>query len=283
MKAGKLWLPAIAGKWRLPINPLKSFVLPQQMPQTMPHTYLIFGASGGIGAALARRLAAAGSRVMLAGRNEAKLQELAQQLDQPHHVVDATDTSAVEQCFADTVQQFGTLDGVANCVGSILLKPAHLTSDDDWHQTMATNLTSAFATVRAAGRTMRKSGGSVVLISTAAARLGLANHEAVAASKAGVTGLAISAAATYASAGLRFNVVAPGLVETPLTERIWTNPTAAAASCEMHALGRLGQPDDVASAIAWLLDPANSWITGEVISVDGGLSRVRAMPRRSPS
>ncbi len=244
--------------------------------------YLIFGASGGIGSTVARRLAAAGSRVMLAGRSEEKLSVLSAEIDQPMLVVDATDTSAVEACFHTTIEKFGGLDGVVNCVGTILLKPAHLTSDDDWQQTLASNLTTAFATVRAAGRTMRKSGGSIVLISTAATRIGLANHEAVAASKAGVNGLAISAAATYASSGLRFNVVAPGLVETPLTERIWSNASAADASREMHAVGRLGKPSDIASAIAWLLDPENSWITGEVISVDGGLSRVRALPRRSP-
>ncbi len=244
--------------------------------------FLVFGASGGIGSALARRLVSSGSQVMLAGRNREKLESLATDIDQPLAVVDAIDTTAVEDCFKATLERFGSLDGVANCVGTILLKPAHLTSDDDWQQTLATNLTTAFATVRAAGRTMRKTGGSVVLISTAATQIGLANHEAVAASKAGVNGLAISAAATYASSGLRFNVVAPGLVETPLTERIWSNPFAAAASREMHGVGRLGKPDDIASAIAWLLDPENSWITGEVISVDGGLSRVRALPRRSP-
>lgn len=171
----------------------------------------------------------------------------------------------------------------------MLLKSAHATSIDEWNATLAANLTTAFAAVRAAVKGMRKpgpagvSGGSVVLVSSAAGRAGLANHEAIAAAKAGVIGLARSAAATYASAGIRVNAVAPGLVKTPLTERIWANAASAAASEGMHAAGRLGDPGDVAAMIVWLLDPANSWTTGEVFGVDGGLARVTAPPRRRPS
>jgi NAD(P)-dependent dehydrogenase (short-subunit alcohol dehydrogenase family) len=172
------------------------------------------------------------------------------------------------------VERLGRLDGIANCVGSVLLKPAHLTSESDWSRTLSLNLGTAFAAVRAAGRVMR-GGGSVVLVSSAAARVGIASHEAIAAAKAGVIGLALSAAASYASRGLRFNVVAPGLVRTPLTERITGNETAARASTAMHALGRLGEPADVASCMAWLLAPEQSWVTGQVIGVDGGLSAVR--------
>lgn len=115
-----------------------------------------------------------------------------------------------------------------------------------------------------------------MLVSSAAARIGFANHEAIAAAKAGVIGLTLSAAATYASRGLRFNAVAPGLVRTPMTERITANESAAEASIAMHALGRLGEPADVAGLIAWLLDPRNSWITGQVFGVDGGLASLRS-------
>ncbi len=118
-----------------------------------------------------------------------------------------------------------------------------------------------------------------MLVSSAAARVGLANHEAIAAAKAGIEGLVRSAAATYGPAGLRVNAVAPGLTRTPLTERITSNDAAAEASRAMHVLGRLGEPQDVASAIAWLLDPDQSWVTGQVIGVDGGLGAVRAQPR----
>jgi NAD(P)-dependent dehydrogenase (short-subunit alcohol dehydrogenase family) len=120
-----------------------------------------------------------------------------------------------------------------------------------------------------------KKGGSVVLMSTAAAHVGLPNHEAIAAAKAGVEGLARSAAATYASRGLRFNVVAPGLVETPLSERITSSEAGRKASLAMHPLGRLGEPGEVAGVVSWLLGAESSWVTGQVFVVDGGLSAVR--------
>ena len=121
-----------------------------------------------------------------------------------HRVHEALDflRYAVEQfmqvaaCLADAQQAFGRVDGVAKCVGSLLLKPAHLTTDSEWHTTLATNLTTAFATVQAGARTMLSTGGSIVLVSSAAARVGLANHEAIAAAKAGIIGLTLAAAAS---------------------------------------------------------------------------------------
>jgi NAD(P)-dependent dehydrogenase (short-subunit alcohol dehydrogenase family) len=122
---------------------------------------------------------------------------------------------------------------------------------------------------------MKTDGGSVVLVSSAAARIGLANHEAIAAAKAGLIGLTLSAAATYARQRIRFNAVAPGLVRTPLTRGLVSSELAEKASVAMHPLGRLGEPDDVARAIAWLLDPDQGWITGQVLGVDGGLADIR--------
>lgn len=237
--------------------------------------HLIFGASGGIGSALARRLAP-DATVVLAGQGADALAALAGELDAQSFVLDACDVDAVAQCVRTVVADHGRLDGVANCVGSLILKPAHLTKPEEFDETVRLNLGSAFAIVRAAAPAMRKTGGSIVLLSSAAARIGLANHEAIAAAKAGVAGLARSAAATYASWGVRVNVVAPGLVQTPLADRITSNEAARKASEAMHALGRLGEADDIASMIAWLLDPHQAWVTGQEFGVDGGLATLRA-------
>lgn len=236
---------------------------------------LILGASGGIGSALARRLAAAGQRLVLGGRDAGRLSALAGETGAIAVSLDATRPAEVEAAAGRAVEELGRLDGVANCVGSLLLKPAHLTSDEEWNSTIAVNLTSSFAAVRAAAKAM-KGGGSVVLMSSAAGRLGLANHEAIAAAKAGVIGLTLAAAATYAPTGIRVNALAPGLVRTPLTARITGSEPALKASTALHALGRVGEPQEVAAAIAWLLDPAQSWITGQVLGIDGGLATVRS-------
>ena len=237
-------------------------------------TTVIIGATGTTGSCLARRLVAAGKPVFLVGRNEERLQVLARELNSLYAVADLSSSDSLSAGVSDA----GPLDSIVNCVGSILLKPAHLTSDAEFREVVETNLFSAFATVRCAGKLLRERGGAVVLMSSAAAKLGIANHEAIAAAKAGIEGLARSAAATYAGANIRFNVVSPGLVKTNLTKRIWESPAMASASAELHALGRLGEPEQIASLIAWLIDPENHWITGQVIGVDGGLSSVQ--PRR---
>jgi 3-oxoacyl-[acyl-carrier protein] reductase len=237
--------------------------------------YVVLGATGGIGSELARRLTSTGARLLLAGRNGEKLRELAESLKTDLFQLDAVDLDRVDACLNQAQERFGRIDGVANCVGSLLLKPAHRTSVAEWDATLAANLTSAFATVRAAARAMMADGGSIVLVSSAAARVGLPNHEAIASSKAGVIGLTLSAAATYADRGIRVNCVAPGLVRTPLTARLTGNEATLKASTAMHPLGRIGEPADVAASIAWLLDPQQNWITGQVLGVDGGLSTLR--------
>lgn len=241
-------------------------------------SYVILGAGGGIGSATARMLAKQGAGLVLAGRSPAPLEAVAAETDGVALQLDATDTTAVASAVDRAVEEFGRVDGIANCVGSLLLKPAHITSDEEWDETIATNLRSAFAAVRAGARAMRKEGGSIVLVSSAAAQHGLANHEAIAAAKGGISGLTLAAAASYAADGIRINAVAPGLVRTGLTERLTASEKAEEASLAMHALGRLGEPEDVAAAIVFLLDPANSWITGQVIGVDGGLGSIR--PKR---
>ncbi|MDZ8171125.1 SDR family NAD(P)-dependent oxidoreductase [Microbacterium xanthum] len=221
--------------------------------------FLLIAASSAIGSATRDLLHAGGHDVVTTSRSPGA-----------DLVLDASDFDAVDAAVA----QAGELDGVACFAGSMLLKPAHLTSRAQFDGVVSASLQTAFATVRAAGRHMRR-GGSVVLVSSAAAMAGLSNHEAIAAAKAGVMGLTLSAAATYASSGLRVNAVAPGLTQTPLTASLTETEGSRRVSEAMHALGRLGEPEDVARAAVFLLDPANSWITGQVLGVDGGLGSVR--------
>ena len=242
-----------------------------------PRTILVLGATGGIGQALVRRLVESGARLGLAARPSERLDALATETGGVALPLDARDPAAVEQGARLLQEQTGRLDGVVNCVGSLLIKPAHLTSVEEWDQVMAQNLRTAFGAVRAAV-TVMPGAGSVVLLSSAAARTGLANHEAIAAAKAGVIGLTLSAAATYAGKGIRVNAVAPGLVRTPMTAMLTASEPVAKASAAMHPLGRIGEPEDVAGAIAWLLFDEAAWVTGQVLGVDGGLGTVR--PRR---
>jgi len=243
----------------------------------MSPVYLIFGATGGIGRATCALLHARGARLAVSARSEDSLSTLAASYGALSLPLDVTNAEAVAQAVTQTVQQYGRLDGVAHLVGSILLKPAHLTSPEEFDQTLQLNLYSAFYVVRSAARAMMKEGGSIVLASSAVARIGLTNHEAIAAAKAGVVGLTLSAAATYSSRAVRVNCVAPGLVDTPLAARVLGNEAGRKASEAMHALGKVGQPEDVAQAIDWLLDGSRSgWVTGQTIGIDGGLGTLRA-------
>ncbi len=231
--------------------------------------FVIFGGGGGIGSEVVRELARAGHRVLAAGRSRPELDPLA-----TCRQVDASDFEAVEKVLQEAHRTFGEVRGVANCVGNLLLKPAHLISRSELEATLAANLVTAFAVTRAGARTMQEGGGSIVLVSSSAASLGLANHEAIAAAKAGVEGLVRSAAATYAGWNVRVNAVAPGLVRTDLTTSITGRPASLEAARKLHPLGRIGSASDVAEAIVFLL--GQSWITGQVLGVDGGLARVRS-------
>ncbi|BCW98892.1 MAG: short-chain dehydrogenase [Armatimonadota bacterium] len=239
--------------------------------------FVIAGGSGGIGRTLCNLLSRKGHRLFITGRGPERLQAACEESGAQGMTWDAGLERDFSPVVESALERFGRLDGAVNLCGSVLLKPAHMTSDADLDAVLAANLLSAFSVTRSAAKALMKSGGgSIVLVSSAAARVGLANHEAIAAAKAGVIGLTLSAAATYAGSGIRVNCVAPGLVRTPATARITSNETSLKMSEQMHALGRIGEPMDVASAIAWLLDPEAGWVTGQVIGVDGGLATVRS-------
>ena len=238
----------------------------------------IVGATGTIGTTLARRLVRNGQQLLLVGRDDDKLRMLSDELNQPYSIVDFTSSAPLEEALRTASAEVSGFHAIVNCIGSLLLKPAHATSDEDFRQVLETNLFTAFATVRTGAKLMREKGGSIVLFASAAAEIGIQNHEAISAAKAGVIGLARSAASTYAPNNIRVNVVSPGLVRTEMTRRIWENPASATASSQLHALGRLGEPEQIASLVSWLVDAENDWITGQVIGLDGGLGSV--LPRR---
>jgi len=235
---------------------------------------VVFGGTGGIGSAICKRLVTEGATVISASRSGAPESDSTGHLS--HLKLDATDFDQADDAIQRIQSEHGQIFGLVNAVGSFLLKPAHLTGKAEWEDVVRANLTSAFAAVRSGVKVMRRSGGSIVLVASAAACIGLRNHEAIAAAKAGVVGLTRSAAATYARSGIRVNCVAPGMVETALSEPLLSNEKARAASEALHPLGRIGHPDEIASAVCWLLHPDQSWVTGQVLGVDGGLAAVRS-------
>jgi 3-oxoacyl-[acyl-carrier protein] reductase len=246
----------------------------------MTTNYILLGGSGGIGMATAKLLAAQGANLYLAGRNPERLAATVSELqavrpgDYRTKVVEGSNSAEVDALFADAQAAFGTIHGAACLTGSILLKPAHMTTDAELEATIQQNVRPAFYLLRAAAKAM-PNGGSLVFVSTVAAQIGLPNHEAIALAKGALDGMVLSAAASYASRGLRVNAVAPGLVRTPMAAKITSSETALKASTAMHPLGRIGEPEDIATPIAWLLDPKTSWVTGQILSVDGGMSVIR--------
>lgn len=239
----------------------------------MKKVYAIFGATSGIGTALTKQLSAAGHIAYLLGRNKDKLEQFSKEVSQPYMVVDATEENLVAEVFKKIIEKEGRLDGVVSLVGSFFLKPLFATSQKEFEQVIKTNVTSSFCILKHALSVMDK--GAIVLTSSTAAMIGLTNHEAISAAKAAVIGLMRSASASYSTKGVRINAVAPGLIKTPLTQAITSNEAALKTSTAFHPLGRIGEPQDVAAAILWLLSDESSFITGDVIAVDGGLSSIK--------
>jgi len=236
--------------------------------------FLVAGAGGGIGSELSRQLKKSGSQVFLCGRDPQKLEALKQELDSDGALIDGANFSTYEEAVANATAR-GPLSGAICCTGSVILKSAHATSQAEFDATIAANITSAFGMLRSSAKAMMDQGGSIVLVSSAAAQIGLQNHEAIAAAKGAIIGLTRSAAATYARSNIRVNCIAPGLTETPMTARLTANEASRKASESMHPLGRLGKPSDIVASMLWLLSDEAGWVTGQVIGVDGGLGSLK--------
>jgi NAD(P)-dependent dehydrogenase (short-subunit alcohol dehydrogenase family) len=237
----------------------------------MAGTVAIIGATGGIGSALARRVAARGGRPFLIGRDAARVAALAAELGAGHAVADALDGPAL----AAAVQAAGSpLAGLAYCVGSILLKPLKRVTEADMLDAYRLNVVGAMVAVQAAAPALTAGQGAVVLFSSVAARAGFPNHAAIGAAKAGVEGLALALGAELAP--VRVNVIAPSLTRTGIAAPLTGNAQMADAIARLHPVPRLGEAEDSAALADFLLSAQAGWISGQIIGVDGGRSSLRS-------
>ncbi len=246
---------------------------------TMGEIALITGGGGTLGAAVAERLNSKGCRVVLAGRNEDKL-ESSPFDDALKFAGDLSQHADVERLFDAIHQEYGETPSIlAHCAGSVMIRPMHRMTHEQYKSCLGNNLDSAFLTLQkfVTGLLDRKQDGSAVLVSSVAARIGIGNHAAVAAAKAGIEGLVRSAAADYANRGIRVNGIAPGLFRSGATEGFFTGEKAEAQLAAQYPLGRYGSVDDEANAICWLLSSEADWITGQILAVDGGFSSIRPL------
>ncbi len=243
---------------------------------------MITGASGGLARAVAETLARDGWQLVLVTRDSGRLVAHPAQQQACWIEADVSTAEGAASAFARCGESTGhPPDALVNCAGSVLLAPLHRTSARQYHECIRANMDTSFYCLQAfvAARLRAKQGGSAVLVSSVAARIGVPNHEAIAASKAAVEGLVRAAAATYARQRIRVNAVAPGLMRTPATEALFAAPDATRQLEVQYPLGRHGQVSDVARAVGWLLSDAAAWITGQSLAVDGGFTAVRPLQR----
>lgn len=245
---------------------------------THPKHALIGGITGGIGSAIARKLAREGWQVSGFSQTKEKLESLKKDIPNGcFEVLDATSPEPLAEFMESISSSKGPFSAYVHAIGSFLIKPVHLVKQEEWQALLAVNLNSAFFALQALiPHMLKQKNGSVLFFSSVASKCGLASHEGIAAVKSAINGLVLSAAASHARHNIRFNAIAPSLTETPGTQFITNNPSSRQISEKLHPLGRLGKPDYIASLAAYLLSPNGSWVTGQIFSIDGGLSTLKS-------
>jgi NAD(P)-dependent dehydrogenase (short-subunit alcohol dehydrogenase family) len=235
----------------------------------MSEKYLIFGATGSIGSSLAEQLKNAGNDIHLIARNESEVSAIAYKLGCKFTVADVLEDGFIEKVKAD----INDVKGIAYCIGSIDLKPLRMITEQDMNKCMKLNLYSAIEAIKGYQESLKKNKGSIVLFSTVAAQRGFTNHTIIASAKAAVEGLTVSLAAEFAP-NIRVNCVAPSLTKSKIAEPMLKNTTIAEGIAKAHPLKRLGEGKDSASLAKFLITEDSSWVTGQIIAVDGGRSKL---------
>ena len=235
----------------------------------MSEKYLIFGATGSVGSSLAEQLKNSGNDIHLIARNENEVKAIAEKLGCSYTVADVLEDGFIEKVRLD----INDIKGIAYCVGSIDLKPLRMVTEADMNKCMKLNLYSAIEAIKGFQESLKKNKGSVVLFSTVAAQRGFTNHTIIASAKAAVEGLTVTLAAEFAP-NIRVNCIAPSLSKSKIAEPMLKNPAIAEGIAKAHPLKRLGEGKDSAALAKFLITEESSWVTGQIIAVDGGRSKL---------
>ena len=237
----------------------------------MKKKYLIFGATGSIGSCLANQMYKEKKDCHLIGRNNEEMEKLATKLSYSFSVCDVLKIDFAKKLLEDLVDV--EVLGIAYCVGSIDIKPFKLTKSSDFVSSYVLNLVAVTEVIRNFENNLKRNNASVVLFSTVAAKKGFVNHSIISSAKSGVEGLTVALAAEFAP-NIRVNCIAPSLTKSKMAKNVIKNSKIEVSIAKLHPLKRIGEGSDVANLAYFLLSQSSSWITGQIIGVDGGRAAI---------